>query len=223
MATLSFSGNTAVPTLNLVTSGPALFNLLNNYNRVEITSSQLEFSVNNDPFNQTVFNGVNLSGSGTPFVISSGTVTGVAISVQGFQPIVSISGLTIDAVQLGAQLNAGSQDLWSFFFSGDDTILGGIGNDVLRGFDGIDTATGGAGADDFAYFIGDDVLIITDFNPGQDQIGFGGLDPSFTLEQLLPFVSQQGDDVEIRSGDAAVIIQDTLLSEMSGADVFFFT
>ena len=228
MANFTFNGTGSLPAIDLVTTGPALINLLNSvYNRAEFSSTTLELSQNNNPLNQTIFRGTGLEFAQDPItrklVITDGTVTDIEINLGSPLPLVDISGLSQDAVALGLELSAGSEDLWSLFLSGDDTIIGDTGDDVLRGFDGTDTVTGGAGADDFAYFAGDDVLIITDFNPGEDQIGFGGLGEDFTLADLLPFVSQVGDDVEIRSGDQAVIVQDTLLANMTEADVFFFT
>jgi Ca2+-binding RTX toxin-like protein len=105
--------------------------------------------------------------------------------------------------------------------AGDDSLTGGIGDDWLRGGTGHDLVTGDTGADVFAFFVGDGVMTITDFEPGQDDLALGNLPVGFTVFDLLPYVSQVGDDVVIKSGDQEVQFQDTLLSELSVGDVVF--
>ncbi|MGB7416334.1 MAG: M10 family metallopeptidase C-terminal domain-containing protein, partial [Thermosynechococcaceae cyanobacterium] len=52
---------------------------------------------------------------------------------------------------------------------GDDLLIGGLTNDILRGEDGNDTLTGGAGADTFVFGFGDlGADVITDFQNGID-------------------------------------------------------
>ena len=72
---------------------------------------------------------------------------------------------------------------------GDDLLFGGIGRDNLFGDDGDDTLKGGGGQDDMTGGAGPDVFVftrvtdslpgtedvITDFNPGEDLLDFGGL------------------------------------------------
>jgi Ca2+-binding RTX toxin-like protein len=105
--------------------------------------------------------------------------------------------------------------------TGNDTISGGTGNDTIIGGKGHDRATGNAGADVFQFAIGDDTLTITDFEPGVDDLALVNLGVGFTVEDLLPFVSQDGTDVVIRSGSQEVRFQDTQLSELSAGDVIF--
>jgi Ca2+-binding RTX toxin-like protein len=104
---------------------------------------------------------------------------------------------------------------------GNDTLNGGTGNDWLRGGTGTDEATGGSGADGFVFFVGDGKLTITDFEPGVDDLVLGGVGASFKVQDLIPFVSQVGDDVVIAAGAQEVRFEDTQLSELSGGDVVF--
>ena len=105
--------------------------------------------------------------------------------------------------------------------AGNDTLNGGSGNDTLDGGKGFDVATGGSGADVFVFKAGDDKMTITDFQPGVDDLSFVGLGAGFGVQQLIPYVSQQGADVVITDGVQEVRFQDTLLSELSAGDVFF--
>jgi Ca2+-binding RTX toxin-like protein len=105
--------------------------------------------------------------------------------------------------------------------TGNDTISGGTGNDTIIGGKGLDRVAGDAGADVFRFAIGDDTMIITDFEPGMDDLALANLRAGFTVMDLLPFVSQVGGDVVIRSGAQEVRFEDTLLSDLSGGDVVF--
>ncbi len=105
--------------------------------------------------------------------------------------------------------------------NGNDILNGGTGDDYLRGGAGIDQATGGAGADDFVFFAGDGTLVIKDFEPGVDDLVLGGLGAGFTIQALIPFVSQVGDDVVITDGVQEVRFEDTQLSSLSVGDVVF--
>ena len=104
---------------------------------------------------------------------------------------------------------------------GNDTIVGGEGNDRLVGGSGDDIATGGAGMDEFVFTVGDGTLSITDFEPGVDDLALGGLSSDFSVSDLIPFVSQQGDDVVIASGNQQVRFENTQLSDLSADDVIF--
>jgi Ca2+-binding RTX toxin-like protein len=104
---------------------------------------------------------------------------------------------------------------------GNDTLDGGGGDDTLLGGAGDDVMTGGAGADWFVYRLGDGKMAIKDFEPGLDDLVFDGLGPSFTVASLLPYVSQQGEDVVIAAGTQEVRFENTLLSELSVGDVVF--
>lgn len=104
---------------------------------------------------------------------------------------------------------------------GNDILNGGSGNDILDGFQGSDEATGGSGADAFVFFVGEGKLTITDFEPGLDDLELLNLQPDFSISDLLPFVSQQGNDVVIGSGSQEVRFEDTQLSDLSAGDVVF--
>ncbi|WP_111732385.1 calcium-binding protein [Roseovarius amoyensis] len=104
---------------------------------------------------------------------------------------------------------------------GNDTLLGGAGNDTLRGGPGDDIASGGAGADVFVFEMGDGTMRITDFEAGVDRLAIAGLRDGFTVADLLPFVSQDGDDVVIASGGLEIRFEDTLLPDLSASDVVF--
>ncbi len=97
-------------------------------------------------------------------------------------------------------LNGGAGNDRLFGDAGDDTLNGGTGDDYLRGGQGINQATGGAGADDFVFFAVDGKMAIQDFEPGVDDLVFSGLGAGFTILDLIPFVSQVGDDVVIAAG-----------------------
>ena len=104
---------------------------------------------------------------------------------------------------------------------GNDTLLGGAGNDTLRGGPGDDIATGDAGADIFVFALGDGTMRMTDFEVGIDRLAISGLRDGFTVADLLPFVSQDGDDVVIASGGLEIRFEDTLLPDLSASDVIF--
>ncbi len=104
---------------------------------------------------------------------------------------------------------------------GNDTILGGEGNDTIIGGRGNDVLTGDEGADIFAFVMGDNTMTMTDFEPGVDDLAFVGLPGGFTVANLIPFVSQVGNDVVIAAGGQQVVFEDTLLSELSAGDVIF--
>ncbi|MCZ7675180.1 MAG: hypothetical protein M5U35_03835 [Roseovarius sp.] len=104
---------------------------------------------------------------------------------------------------------------------GNDTLDGGAGKDTLVSESGNDVLTGGADADVFAFVIGGDSMTITDFEAGVDDLALVGLPRGFSAGDLLPFISQVGDDVVIAAGGQEIIFEDTQLAELSGGDVIF--
>jgi len=129
----------------------------------------------------------------------------------------SMFGLTGDAgdnllVGAGGNENINGND-------GNDTLLGGAGKDTLRGGPGEDVLTGGAGGDDFVFAPGDGTIRITDFDPGNDRLVLSGLPAGFTLANLLPLVSQDGDDLVIAAGANEIRIEDTQLADLGPGDV----
>ncbi|MEM1149132.1 MAG: hypothetical protein AAGI03_01035 [Pseudomonadota bacterium] len=102
---------------------------------------------------------------------------------------------------------------------GDDTLTGGLGDDTLDGGPGIDVVTGGSGADQFVFSPGDGTLTITDFEADTDQLVLSGLPPNFSVQNLLGFVSQDGDDVVISAAGNEIRFLDTELSDLGPSDV----
>lgn len=243
MATFTFTSTPGLSGLNMVATGPALPDFLNNYEEISANSSQITLSDEANFNNRTTLTGDGLEfgqttiGGETKAAITSGEITEFSIKIGGID-VAEISDLSADAADFYTNLIS-LADIWEFFLQGNDTVIGGSGNDILVGYDGndelfggtgndelrggngIDQCTGGAGADDFVFFVGDDTLIITDFEPGVDDLVLGNLGEGFTVNDLLPFVSQEGSDVVISSGTQEVRFEDTLLSELSGGDVVF--
>ncbi|WP_111732405.1 beta strand repeat-containing protein [Roseovarius amoyensis] len=104
---------------------------------------------------------------------------------------------------------------------GNDTLEGGAGDDTMVSNSGDDVLTGGEDADIFAFVMGGDSMTITDFEAGVDHLAFVGLPSGFAVGNLLPFISQAGDDVVIAAGGQQIIFEDTQLSELGGGDVIF--
>lgn len=248
MAILDFNPISTLPRLNMEATASKLPELFNSYTRVELSPESIELSKGSS--NTTTFAGDDLTwdNPGGKLDITGGEVTDIVIRVGGTN-VVEITNASLDAEELGNLLNSGlSANFWEFFLSGSDTIngadgddvllgfngndtlnggdgddilKGGSGNDTLRGGDGTDTLTGDAGADDFVFFRGDDIMIITDFEPGVDDLVFGDLPASFTGADLLPLVSQEEADVVISKGSQEIRFEDILLSDLSGGDIVF--
>lgn len=101
--------------------------------------------------------------------------------------------------------------------SGHDILNGQNGRDVLVGGTGNDILTGGARADKFIFVgrAGSDV--ITDFNAELDDLILRrtGRDSIDDLE-----ITQQGDDVLIDYGKGEILLENTELADVLGADIF---
>lgn len=257
MATLTFTPTATITKLNMVATGPQLPGLFNSYDRAELSSTSIELS--SGASNMTVFSGTGITYTTVDkkLVITGGEITDIAIRINGTN-VVEITNLDLDAADLGARLSDPTlQDFWEFFLSGNDTVNGAGGNDVLKGAVGDDTlnggagndvlmggvgndtlnggagndwlqgdkgsdvATGGTGADVFAFYVGDGQLTITDFENGVDELAIGNLAPGFKVADLLPYVSQQGDDVVISSGSQEIRFLDKQLSDFGTDDVMF--
>jgi len=101
----------------------------------------------------------------------------------------NLSGGMGDDVLYGGEgddiLDGDQQDDTLFGGAGDDTLLGGAGSDTLEGGTGDDVLDGGAKSDTLTGGDGGDTFVqnfsqggadtITDFNPDEDTIDFGGL------------------------------------------------
>jgi len=114
-------------------------------------------------------------------------------------------------------------------FTGDDLINGGAGNDTITAHAGTNLLTGGAGNDEFVLASRSNSATNTtliDFTIGTDQLNTSFLNVS-TFEDLLPFLSQDDDDVVLRTffDNASEVyrFQDTLLADLSSSDFIFNT
>jgi len=98
---------------------------------------------------------------------------------------------------------AGDEGWELILSSGDETAIGGAGNDILYGSDGNDTLTGGGGSDVFKFKVGDTGSdIITDFSLADgDKLDLSsfGMTSSAVAQQYLTMVD---NDTEFRlNGD----------------------
>lgn len=100
--------------------------------------------------------------------VTAGTVTGLFVDLTGGHRVISVTGLSVNAVSLFDQIEAGnSVAAFNMFLAGNDLMTGGsgndrlyghTGNDVLRGGGGRDILLGGLGNDDLFGGTGNDVL-----------------------------------------------------------------
>jgi Ca2+-binding RTX toxin-like protein len=99
---------------------------------------------------------------------------------------------------------------------GADVLAGGNGNDTLAGGDGNDVLTGGPGSDVFLFRVGDDRDTITTFTQGADMLQVSG------MTALTPFtVVQEGDDTILTVKGIEIVLQNTLVAQMTVADFIF--
>ncbi|WP_111734160.1 pre-peptidase C-terminal domain-containing protein [Roseovarius amoyensis] len=134
------------------------------------------------------------------------------------------NGVVIERAEGGSSgdaITGNEASNWLDGNGGNDIILGGEGNDTIIGGGGNDMLTGEEGADIFAFVMGDNTMTMTDFEPGVDDLALVGLRDGFTVANLIPFISQVGDDVVIAAGGQQVVFEDTRLSELSAGDVIF--
>ena len=114
--------------------------------------------------------------------------------------------------------------------TGDVIINGGAGDDVIAANLGTNILTGGAGNDEFVTTANRDFFTtnttITDFEIGSDQLNVSNLNVS-TLENLMPFLSQNGNDVVLTTifdgASETYRFEDTLLSDLTASDFIFNT
>ena len=81
--------------------------------------------------------------------------------------------------------------------AGNDVLKGGDGHDYLAGGSGVDTMTGGAGTDIFAFDydgVSTDADIITDFEVGIDRLEFV---QGFETDEQGFEIEQSGDNTTI--------------------------
>ena len=100
-------------------------------------------------------------------------------------------------------------------------LVGGNGNDKITGGLGDDILDGGRGNDVFRFAFGDGHDVIKDFSFGHDKLVIQGFDLS-SLDELLPFVRQSGDDVIIEFNDTtSITLEHVLPSDFSASDFKF--
>ena len=98
--------------------------------------------------------------------------------------------------------------------AGDDRLIGGTGEDTLEGGAGDDTLTGGKGDDTFIQDFGqpgEDT--ITDFNPNQDVIDFGGLND---FEDIS--ISEVDGNTLISAGEGNTLTINNITPDQLSAD-----
>jgi Ca2+-binding RTX toxin-like protein len=105
---------------------------------------------------------------------------------------------------------------------GANLLSGRKGADVLKGGAGDDTATGGDGSDTFAFFRGDDVDHITDFDNAGDRIGIYGFSGIQAFTDLGGRISKQGADVWIDLGKGdLIVVENRLVGDIEETDFSF--
>lgn len=109
--------------------------------------------------------------------------------------------------------------------NGNDILSGGAGDDELDGGFFTNTLYGGSGNDSFVMAArGTQTQMIKDFTQGEDQIDLRVLNVT-NLDELRPYMSQVGDNVEINlffaSQDEKFIIENAQLTSLTDADFKF--
>jgi Ca2+-binding RTX toxin-like protein len=124
--------------------------------------------------------GLSYGAGGLP---TGGVVTGLHETVNG-ATAASVSGVNVAAADLATwAANGDNASLDDAFFGGADTITGGFGSDLLRGYGGGDSITAGAGNDSLDGGTGDNVLF-----------GGAGNDMIFTGPDFNRVNGNTGDD-----------------------------
>ncbi len=100
-----------------------------------------------------------------------------------------------------------------------DTLAGGGGNDFLRGGPGNDMLSGGGGADRFVVGRHDGHDTITDFQDGVDRIDLGAFGFSSVAAAKSRAYMDHGDAHLVLPGGTEVIVEDTPLNHLTGADL----
>ena len=113
---------------------------------------------------------------------------------------------------------------------GDDELNGGAGNDILNGVTGVNLIRTGEGADTvLVNGRGSRTNVVEDFVVGTDRIDVRVLNVS-DLETLLPYISQDNDDVVIQTffndingstPNETIRLEDVNLNDLTAADFVF--
>jgi Ca2+-binding RTX toxin-like protein len=99
---------------------------------------------------------------------------------------------------------------------GNDFLYGGDDNDIMRGGDGDDFLAGGNGADVFSFRMGDDTDTITTFTQGVDMLKMTGMTTATNW-----VATQSGANTVIDLMGIHIILQNTLVAQMTNADFIF--
>ncbi|MDH6268142.1 Ca2+-binding RTX toxin-like protein [Rhizobium sp. SG_E_25_P2] len=185
-----------------------------------------------------IFTGTNLSYSwlGVP---KGGTITGYERVSDDDGAVVTITGLSVSASELGEaakSLTDLSDDkaLTKKIFAGADVINGSryadelngyAGHDVITGGRGRDILTGGAGSDTFVFAKGSGVDVITDFNASDhssshDLIDLSGYTSVNSFSDLD--VHRSGSSVILDlAGSDRIILHDEKAAAINASDFIF--
>lgn len=132
------------------------------------------YRFSNDAANFSNFTGAGFTYAGTtPDALTAGTITGFTRTVGGVTPY-SFGGLSLSFTDFEAFRASG--DTISFMgqiLSGNDTIKGNVGNDVLFGISGNDRIDGGAGLDTMYGGSGNDTYVVDNVGDVVSELGVG--------------------------------------------------
>lgn len=152
-----------------------------------------------DSLNTTLANvsnveGLNAGGSLRIFATSESEAGITALSVD-----VSNRGQTLIGGAAASQINGTAQDDILAGGAGAETLNGGTGNDILMDGAGSDRMTAGPGADRFILAADDAPDVITDFQPGEDQLDLSAWIGLTSPDQLRIETRSWGAELGFRS------------------------
>ncbi|MEM9395343.1 MAG: DUF4214 domain-containing protein [Pseudomonadota bacterium] len=155
MTTLTFTATGAIPSLNMISAGPLLPLFFNQGTDATLTPTDIDIIIGDSTTGLFPGTGRNVellgqnfswSNAGGKLQFTGGTLTDVNITVDGTN-VLDISGASLDFAEFGGLLTSGSSEIFDYWLSGNDTINGGTGDDILVGFGGNSTLNGGGGND----------------------------------------------------------------------------
>jgi surface adhesion protein len=117
---------------------------------------------------------------------------------------------------------AGEEGWELILSSGDETAIGGAGNDIFYGSDGNDTLTGGGGADVFKFVAGDSGAdLITDFSIADgdkvDLSSFGITSPA----DAQPYLTLVDGNTHVRIDNELIVTMVSVsVTELSQAEAW---
>jgi hypothetical protein len=144
--------------------------------------------------------------------LTTGAISIVSTSAAGVQgnggsyyPVVSADGNELvfksQATNLVSGDTNGAEDIFVKQLTGNDTIIGGAGNDIIAGLGGNDTLTGGLGYDIFVFAPAGGADTITDFTHAQgDKLYFTGFGNFHSAADVIAASSVSGGNTVINLG-----------------------